>query len=228
MAGILLRAAGATTGPALLTGTIGLPRVGAWVADLALATDRSPSGKVELVLGDLLTLKGTISRAGVFEGVARARVVAGADGLRAAVKPKHYMSPTLGIVLRDLLGDVGEVASPTIVAALLNTQLEHWTTIAMPAGQGIRCLLPKAGDDIAWRHLPDGTVWIGQETWPDSKVTAYADVAASPEDATVEVNLLTPELLPGTLLGGRRVDALEIRVTGGSIGATAWLLPSET
>lgn len=226
MGAILLRPAGASAGPAVLSATLELPRVGAWVAEVSLATDSVPSGKVELVLGDVLTIKGTVSRAAVFEGRVSARVVAGADGLRKAVIPKHYTSPTVGVVLRDILGDVGEAQSASIASALLSTQLEHWTTIAMPAGQALRCLAPMAGADIAWRHLPDGTVWLGSEAWPDSRVTDYADVSASPGDATVEIHLLTPELLPGTLLGGRRVDALEIRVSGGSVDATAWLLPT--
>lgn len=221
---VQLRAAGAAAGVAITEITISLPRAGAWVADLALTSSDPPTGRVEIDLADTLTLAGTVSQAEEIGGVVRARVVAGGDGLRKKVKPKHYTSPTVGIVLRDLLADVGETLASGIAPALLNAQLEHWTTMTMPAGQAIRCLFPDQGE-VSWRHLPDGTLWVGAETWADSGVTEYTDTSASPENATFEVTLLAPELLPGRSLDGRKVDAVELRANGSGVAATVWALP---
>lgn len=221
---VQLRAAGVTSGVAITEIIISLPRAGAWVADLALTTADPPSGRVEIDLADSLTLAGTVSRADEIGGVVRARVVAGGDGLRKKVKPKHYTSPTAGIVLRDLLADVGEELASGIAPGLLNAQFEHWTTMTMPCGQAIRCLFPDLGE-LAWRHQPDGKLWVGAETWADSGVTEYTDTSASPENATFEVTLLAPELLPGRSLDGRKVDAVELRATGSGVSATVWTLP---
>lgn len=219
--------AGRKDGPGVGAGTLWLPRVGAWLADLTIDSATVPSGRHELQLSDRHVLVGTVSRAGaVGDGQrTRLRLVAGAAGLLKQARPQHYTSPTLAVVLRDLLRNAGEVLSPSAERAVLVHQLAHWTTIAMPAAQAVRLLLSAAGPDVAWRHLPDGQVWVGRETWPDSKVRDFTELAREPESDTYEVAVPTPDLLPGTLLGGRRVDTVEIRMSGGSIRATVWTVP---
>jgi hypothetical protein len=224
MPAMSIRAVGATRGFSLVEAIVHLPRLGAWTADLLIAHQDFMAGNVEIRIGDSLVLVGSISRAGIDRGLLHARIVAGANGLRVAVKPKHYTSPTLRKVIADVLGDVGEALSPMSDAAVLNTQFEHWTTIAMPAGQAIRCLVERAGTDIAWRHLPDGTLWVGRDTWPESAVTDFSEAAgASPQADVWEVTLVSPEVLPGTTLGGRRVDQVGYHVTAASLGTTIWV-----
>lgn len=222
---ITLTAAGAAAGHAIIKGSLYLPRVGAWVADLHVAADVPMTGKVELALGETLVLNGTVSRGGMREARLHVRVVAGGDGLRSLVKPKHYTSPTVRVVMRDLLGDVGETLSGTSSPAVLATQLEHWTTAEMPAALAVRCLLDHAGADVVWRHLPDGSVWVGKEEWPESAVRDFDVLEFDPEDDVVKLTLLTPEVLPGTTIGGYKVDTAEVQMSGARVVATVWAAP---
>ncbi len=219
-----IAAPGAARGFALVSATIAMPSLGAWTADLVIDSQETVSGKVEIRIGKDLRLVGTVSRAEVYQGLTHAIIVAGANGLRVDVKPRHYTTPTLRKVLGDVLADVGEVLSSSSDVAVLNTQFEHWTTIAMPAGQAIRCLVERAGDDISWRHRPDGTMWVGRETWPPSAVQDFSEAdGASPQSDVWKVTLLSPEVLPGTTLGDRRVDHVEYRITADRFGTTLWV-----
>lgn len=224
MATISIAPAGAPRGFGIVSGNVYLPRVGAGTADLVIATQTALARKVELTLGSVV-LSCTVIRAVVEQGLLHARIVTGANGLRLPVKSKHYTGPLLNLVLKDVLADVGESLSPTSDAAVMGIQLEHWTTIAMTASQAVRCLVETAADDIAWRHQPDGKVWVGRETWPVSAVKDYSDVqGASPQADVWELSLLQPEVRPGTTLGGRRIDAVEYRiVAGGALGTTVWI-----
>lgn len=224
--GVTLKAAGAAEGSTVISGRIGMPRIGAWTADLFVASSVVPTGPVDLQVSPRLTLRGTVTRAGVHETLLHVRLVGGGNGLRSFVTPKHYTAPTLRVVLKDLLADVGETLSSTVSPALLNTQFQHWTTLRMPAARALRCVLERAGSGISWRYLPDGTFWIGSETWPESSVV-YAELDASPEDDLLSLILDAPELLPGTALAGRRLDALEYEMRPGALITTAWLAGSD-
>lgn len=226
MSALTLTAAGAGAGFAVVSGTINLPRVGAWTADLVVANPEPMTGRVDLQLAGGLTLKGAVARGGVLEKLFHARIVAGANGLRTFVRPKHYTAPSLRVVLSDLLANAGESLSSTADRQALNRQFEHWTTIKMPAARAIRCAIERAGSDLAWRHLPDGTFWLGRETWPESTVTDFTESdGATPEAGVIELSMVAPGLMPGTAIGGRRIDHIEYVTTGGRLRAVAWLLP---
>jgi hypothetical protein len=221
---VTIATSGKANGLTVSDGEIVLPRAGAWHADLNIDTADVISGKVEIRVGTAGILKGTISRAAVYRGHLRARIVAGGDGLRKDATPRHFTTPTIGIVLRDLAKGVGETVSATASAAVMGVQLEHWTTIAMPAGEMLALLLERAPAGTAWRLGPDGAIWVGPETWPDSGI-APVEVAATPEDAVVELALDTPWVLPGTMVGTRKVDLAQLAITGGAVQATIWTAP---
>jgi hypothetical protein len=225
MAVVTMAAAGAKGGASVLAADIRMPRAGAWIADLVVDAEAPLTGKVHINLSPNRVLVGTLSRAEVHEGRLRAQVVAGANGLRKKVKAKHYTSPTVGVVWRDLLADVGETPAPTADQAVLGAQLTHWTTMRLPAGQVIRTLVPRGHEEGVWRHLPDGTLWTGLETWPASVVLDYDQVGGRPEEARVDVALVDADLLPGTKLGEWRIGDLEMRVGGGQVRATLWTVP---
>lgn len=225
MAAVTIAPAGKANGFAVTDGAVVLPRAGAWHADLIIDCTDVLTGKVEIRVGDSGTLKGAVSRASIYQGMLRARVVAGADGLRKDATPKHYTTPTVGIVLADLAKGAGEAVSGTAAASVLGVQLEHWTTVAMPTGEAISLLLERAAAGTTWRLLADGTIWAGSETWPDSGIPDTIEVGEVPEDAVVELGLVSPWVLPGTSVGGRKVDLAELAITGGAVKARIWTVP---
>lgn len=208
---------------AVVSAIITLPRIGAWVADLVLDVDDSPpaaGSRVALTLGDDRRI-GTIARIGMVEGVARARVVAGAGGLARVVTPIHYSSPTALVVARRLMADVGETLDPSAAPAL-GAPLARWTVTAQPAALALRALLGVAAPTVAWRHLPSGALWVGAETWP--KAAGFTDVIGdAPEDAVIDLVLSGPPPEPGSTIEGRRVDGVELRLTGASATARVWI-----
>jgi hypothetical protein len=219
-------------GLGIISGTMHLPRIGAWTADIEIASDKPLRGRVEIRIGPDagLVLVGTISRSEIYRGSLHARIVGGGNGLGRLANPKHYTTPTARLVLTDILADVGEqlgASDPNVV----DFQLEHWTTMRVPAAQAIRCLLglieseDPSGEAIAWRIQPDGTLFVGHELWAESEVKTFRQrIGASPQADVWEIELVDPELLPGTTLAGRRIDGVEYRFNGaGLMATTVWL-----
>jgi hypothetical protein len=215
-------------GKPVFHGIICIPRVGAWTADLSVDRDTAVTGACTLAIDGGLTLQGTADRTGVWLGTARLQVVGGANGLGRTARAQHYRQTTLRAVLADLLATAGERLAASADAATLGLSFPGWATIGQPIGRMVAALLEdsRLPAATAWRVLADGTVWVGQETWPDSgmvNLVDYQDLAEAPEDGTVELGVEAPRLLPGTTLGGRRVSYVEHRLTGERARTCLWL-----
>jgi hypothetical protein len=221
MALATLAPAGAQAGHPVVWATLRLPRSGAWKADLEVGVAEALSGKVDLHLGDTV-FQGTVASGAVTQGVFRARMVAGANGLRTKVTPRHYSSPTFGVVLRDIAKDAGETISATASAAILGIQFEHWTTISMPAAQAIYCLMEHAAADATWRLLADGSIWLGTDAFADAGLIDVAELDESPQDGVVDLGMATSVIFPGTKIGARLVDSVELSVSGQGMRAKIW------
>lgn len=213
-------------GLGVISATIAMPRHGAWVADLIVDAQAQVDGACQLDMLGGLTLKGTATRTGVWQDTAYVRVTAGADGLRKLATPKHYRSTTARIVLLDLLRTAGEMLSPTADSKTTSLSLQAWTTIAQPIGNAISALLGDARlVDNAWRVLPDGTLWVGAETWPAADLTNVADyqeLARLPHEGRSDLGFNAPALLPGTTLAGRKVSYVEQVLRDDSVRTAAW------
>jgi hypothetical protein len=210
---------------AVTRGAISMPRIGAWHADLHVDGTAAFAGKVTLQVGEKLALQGTVNRARVHQGTARVRVVAGGDGLQKTARPKHYNAPTFGIVLRELAAAGGEEVSATADQAVVTKTLLAWTTLRLSVGVMIGALVDLAPDGTAWRTLPDGKIWIGAETWPDSGLKDYREIDETPEQASMVIGTDVPQLLPGTQLGGRKIDYVEHLIGPNEFRTRAWTHP---
>jgi hypothetical protein len=219
---------GTLNGSPVLSATIGLPRVGAWHADVSLAGSVAPAGACTLAIDGGLTLRGTVLRADVWLETVKLRMVAGAGGLGRPARPRHYRQTRLSIVLADLLKTAGETLAPDADPETLALTFGSWTTIAEPVGALVSALL---GDDrlpsstIAWRMKPDGTFWLGQESWPDSGLTNVLDYQELDHDnaeGSLVVSMESLSLLPGTMLDGRRISYVEHMLAEERVRTKAW------
>ena len=209
-------------GPALavIRGTVRLPRIGAWGADLVLNTEREVTGAVQLQIGDT-TLVGAVLRGAAYGSVTSVRITAGKGGLAKTVTARHLVRPSVGAVLRALAADAGETVAPSVSLA---ATLDAWTVLAMPAGQAIRALLDVVAPAASWRYLPDGKLWAGAETWPESTAD-LAELSRSPESATLELGAYADVILPGETWDGLRADYVELTIEPEASRARVWWLP---
>jgi len=181
----------------VLDGSIYLPRVGVWHADLSVDTFDTLTGPVTVQLPSQ-TLQGRATRSGSDAARRlRLRVVGGNAGLASVVTPKSYGSVPLRIPLTDALTAAGERLSPTADTSLLNTQLAAWSNMAAPANSVIASLLQAVPGNPAWRVLIDGTVWVGFETWPVVTLPDTVLISSDPENGRVTIASDAPAILPG-------------------------------
>lgn len=152
--------------------TLTVPRVGAWVADVALVDAPALAGSVSLVV-DGRTWRGVVHRGGVDLGRWTGRLVAGAaGGLHAILGPAAYADTTLAVVLGETLRDAGEALAST--SGELTATVARWARVAGPAHHTVADVARAAG--YAWRVLDDGSVWCGPEGWAALALGADLDV----------------------------------------------------
>lgn len=213
-------------GEIVFSGTISMPLMGAWVADLVVDNPDGFAGACEVKIAGGLTLKGTVARGGAWFGATHVRVVGGAGGLNKKARAQHYRSTRIRTVLGDLARAAGETIASTSEAKALDATLAAYTQLAVPIGRAVSALM---GDPRltgrSWRMLPDGTLWVGAETWPDSKLASpddYQAIAEQPELATMDFGIDAPGPTPGQLLGGRKVGLVEYMVGAEAVRGRAY------
>jgi hypothetical protein len=201
-------------------GTVTLPRVGVWSADLWALADAVPSGNVAVNLAGV-DMPCHVQRAESALGMVHLRLVGGRGGMGKTAGKKFYRNPTVRSIVQDLARDAGETLSTTCLPDLLARPLQYWTTLSMTVGVTVQALADVLGDDIAWRILFDGTLWLGRETWP----MCPAEVRIMEQDGANASQVLGTDALgiwPGTTIGGRRVDLVKHEFGGESPRSTVW------
>lgn len=202
-----------------------MPRQGCWVADV-LASDPGVTGKVTIAVDGGLTLVGTVERGGDWLETGYLRVAPGANGLKRLSRKKYYANTSVSVVAKDVLAAAGEALAASSTAKLLAVQLPAYALAEDAAGRCLTALLQdRRLAAPVWRALPDGTIWLGYEDWPDAGVKApadYQDINELPHEGRAELGFEAPTLLPGQSLEGRHVSAVEHDVDGERVRTTAW------
>ncbi len=208
-------------GIAVLRARITMPRTGAWVADLVLDAVRAPTGRVTLATFDGgLTLVGTVERGGAYADTAQVRVVGGAGGLSRDVAPKAYRALPAQVPLSETLRDVGETLSPDASPQVLATVLPMWTRDQTSASRALTMLADAC--EATWRVLPDGAVWVGDDTWPAAAEGAYDVLRESPSEGRMVLGVEAPRLLPGTTYDGRRISVVIHTIDDEGVRSELW------
>lgn len=213
-------------GHAILHGTVVLPLVGVWPADLTIDTAEVPTGAVTIAFGGQ-TLIGTvvkefrseIPRAGAYAGTTTARVVGGAGGLSKVLPAKKYRYAPMSIVLADIMAETGETLSSTTDSAVLTLTPTHYARARAPATHALAEVLYTTG--ASWRVLPDGSIWLGTDTYPAASFSGDvlqerlggSKLMLSPDDGS---------LLPGTTFRGRKIAEVVYHFSSSAARAEAW------
>lgn len=204
----------------IIDARITMPRVGVWHADLSIDAEEPPSGKQTITIAESVQLNGTVLRAGSSGGRVTARIIGGAGGLGSQLKSKYYRGVTARIVLDDIARECGESLSPHIDPSLLSRMLSRWVRMAGTASEALLVTCEALG--ARWRIEGDGSLWIGNETWP--VMDAEHDVISSnPSDGTHEVAMMKPSLVPGVLFRGEKVSAVEHVLEAAKIRTRYWV-----
>lgn len=216
-------------------GRISLPLTGTWVADLAI--DPATSGENLPVVGDPLTislgeggftLQGAVRRVNNAFQTVFARVVGGGGGLYDELDPKSYQDATFGLVLSDILGQIGETLSTNVSADIQNIQLPFWTVLEGPAFESLYNLVVEArnrtGTLVNWRVLPDGTIFLGVESWPAATMPSFDLMSWQPDQLKTTIYATNPSLLPGQTWQSGQVSNVSHVVEPERIRTEVWFL----
>ncbi len=199
------------------------PRIGAWWADLSIATSDAITGAVTLAIEDGATLTGTVvpTRSRVFLDTFHCRVVGGAGGLSSSAAPRFYQQIPGRNVIGDILGAGGESLSSTSTAATLSTQLAFWSIGAVSVGTALAAIVGQLG--AIWRVLDDGSVFVGSEAWSTADPDRVLLAETPTEDRVTYGVAVAGGLMPGTVIDGRRVSRVEDIMEEARIRSIAWL-----
>jgi hypothetical protein len=207
----------------VLEGTVTMPRVGAWTAPLTLdAPETFSLSKLEapalLASGDgSFSLLGTAIRSSVVDGALKVLVVAGNGGLHKPVAARAYRQSPAKIIISSLLAEVGEVLSPT--SAPLSDPLD-WSGEATVADRALSAIVDHLG--LSWRVLPDGTVWVGAETWLPFVDETAAELERDAAVGLVRLAVEVPRALPGRMWDGQQVHTV-VHTIGASLQTALYL-----
>lgn len=214
----------------VLSGTITMPLIGVWTADLVID---QPDGsgfdagtKVTLSSPDL-DLHGIVapSRTGDFLDAVHVRVLGGVGGMGKETTPRSYAQPSAFArdVISGLTNDSGETLSVTADTSITNFNLIAWAITKVPVSQALTSLLDIVSPKADWRILPDGTLWFGAETWP-SLSASFDTIAHNPTDGTYELGVDSPVIVPGKTVDGiGKISRVEHSILSNKIRSRVWV-----
>lgn len=189
----------------ILSGTLELPLCGAWTAQVEADSDEQPEPAATLTI-DGREFVGTVAWGSSVHGRIGAMVVGGAGALSKPTTTRFYHNVPARIPVLDLILEHGErLAHPTDPA--LDLHLDAWIRAAVAAGTELQALAQHAlGGN--WRVLPDGSIWVGRETWPTVDVEVEV-LRERPEDRAIVLGAGALEVVPGCTFLGKHI----VRVT---------------
>jgi hypothetical protein len=168
----------ALNGVPIVGGTLAVPLVGMWTADLRLASDQVQTGAASVTLGNL-SLVGTIYRSSPFAGQTRARVIGGAAGWRSQVPAKAY-GVTSGVSLKMILTDVATEVGESVSLPADTTVGPFYSRPADLASFTLRTFCP------AWYIDTSGVTQIA--SWPVATVsTPFTVIDQRPDEGYVTI-----------------------------------------
>lgn len=214
----------------VLNGTITLPSTGVWIANLVLNTsDQSGfdgGSAVSIVDDNGLTFKGVVvnHRSGLFIETLHLRVAGGRNGMGNLVKTKSFRSAVFNDVIKSLLSDAGETLSPTVDTSLLSKGIGDWNITANTVTSALDYFLDIQDPNLNWRVLPDGTIWMGIETYPSVQVDFQIQAPCNPVEQMFTLGINNLSFRQGVELENvGKVSRIEYQILSSSLAAVVWV-----
>jgi hypothetical protein len=225
----LVTIASSTATANVIRGTIMLPLIGIWTADVVIDQIDGAgfeAGTEVTIASDAIEYKGVVAtdRTGDFLDAIHVRVIGGKGGMAKDASLKSYVQPSAFVrdVVNGLMRDGGETISSTADSTFMSTNLTAWSVMQGLVSNGLETLIYFVDASKHWRILPDGTVWIGDESWADSEIP-FISIANNPTERSFELGVEAPNMTPGiTLPNVGRVSRVEHSITGNQIRSTVW------
>jgi hypothetical protein len=140
--------------------TLHVPHVGVWWADAVLEDETSVSGRVELVIGEDVTLSGTVATdaSGAFGLQRSVRIIGGADGWRKLIARQGYHND--GGVRSRLVATDAATACGEVIDSLAPSSETVGVDFVREAGPASAALVAAIGD-VPWWVGYDGRTRVG-------------------------------------------------------------------
>ncbi len=192
---------------------------GAWEAEFTVTTTNPDevTGKASIELGTT-TLSGTSSIGDVDEGgLVSLRVTGGGGGLSKALRPQAYQGATRRQVVEGALAEGGEMLSSKSDSSVLDSIRTHWVSVAGTVGDLLSAVADSA--KATWRILPDGSMWLGVDTWTDADIGTAVLETEAPSNSKLVYALEDLSILPGVAIDGKRVTTVVYLIDDSSMRA---------
>lgn len=199
-------------GSDILRGDLVVGVRGPWTFTGRVDVAAAPSGRVAIALGSA-TWVGTVVEATQDGGSYEVRVIGGAAGLGRDLPAKSYVGVSLRTPLADLTSATGETLSSSVATSLLATRVGHLQRQRGTAAAMLEVLTDAF--EWQWRTLPDGTLWLGAETWPAVTDADAVTISESTDALVLAVESAT--IAPGSTWAGRQVQEVRHALLDGKL-----------
>lgn len=170
----------------IVSGSLVLPLVGVWTADLHLASSQAVSGSVTVVIGNL-TLTGFAYRPETYGGQTRVRLVGGYGGWRKLITAQGYGSDNgvqMSTVLQDAASSVGEKVNIVSDVSVGNGYARF--AFASSVASDVLWQMVELGFMPAWYVDPEGMTQTGP--WPSPTIaTPFTVTDQKPDEGMIVV-----------------------------------------
>jgi hypothetical protein len=193
-------------GKDVLGGELTLSLLGVWNGSVDVNADDMPTGHAELsyvAAGKSITFTGTIVEAAPAAGRTRVRFLPGAGKMGTELPARGYERNTpAATIAKDVVVAAGETLATGVADELRSILLPSWHREKGTGNAALKALAEHLG--IGFRALPDGSIWLGKETWPPG-AEAFEEKAPDENGLGMYAPSL-PNILPGTNMAGRRIS----------------------
>jgi len=231
-----------TTSAECLDTVVMLPRIGVGTVHMEIPGDSVPLVGERAVLtiaseepGAAVTFAGVIRRREPWQARTKVVMVIGAGGLRAALPPRDDIggpsTVTALLVAQGIAAAAGETLDSTVAANLAGLGFASWRRAGADAlgvgGSGAEALDALVAKLVtmtgrtrfAWRTLPSGALWIGEDTFATSAADTGEVLIDDGDDGRIDCAPPAAALLPGTTINGRAAERVTYRIMPGATRA---------